>query len=508
MHSERKSYYFLSAGVFLALLLVVKATFKPIGDFGNFYYGSYFMAKGTWGEWVYSPYLFNLAIYKEGLRNFFLSYAAVPPFASIVYLPFTLFGPDAAKLIWNLLSVGVLFTALRQWVHHLNLPSVIYIIFPVILCLPLRNNFYEGQTYCIIFFLLTAGFFFSEQKKYILMSLCWALAIHLKISPAFVAFYLLSRKDIKGIVYLSVAILFMAVASIPLVSLTVWKGYLFDILPRLSAGEINNPYALNYQSFQVMMKQLLVPDALNNPAATFNHTVLYKQVTLYYQLLIFTITMLCCRKDVSAVKQFSLWVTSSFLLSGYGMSYCLLLLGMVWLAELSEQNMRKSFVYAFFTGLIATLSYNMFASAPVVFRFHRFYLLFSLFIFQCKSYVDRKIAWAFISCALVFLIPFQAVNAYGDYVPVNKDAIMIGQLQLQGNTLVYQYFTFRGPQKDSVYLPFQIKQHRWIVEDKSICINDSVSFFLSDEQIGVGFNTLKKVVIAFNPETHDAHSAN
>jgi hypothetical protein len=499
MHSDRYEYHFLSAGILLSLLLAGVAAFKPIGDFGNFYFGSYFMAKGMWGDWMYTPYLFNMAIYKEGMRNFFLNYAAVPPLTSIVYLPFTLVEPETAKLIWNICSVAVLFAAIRQWVQYLKLPAWVYLVFPVVFCISLRNNFYEGQTYCIIFFLLTAGFFFSEQKKYLLMSLCWALAIHLKISPAFVAFYLLSRKDVKGLFYLSSAILVMALTSAPFISVVVWKQFVFDILPRLSAGEINNPYVLNYQSFQVMMKQLLVSDALYNPGALFNQPVLFKQVTLYFQLLVLVGTLLCCQRGISAVKQFSLWVTASFLLSGYGMSYCLILIGIVWLAEISQHDLRKSIVYSLLAGLISTLPYNVLATAPVVLRFHRFYLLLMLLLYQCKALFSRTALFAFAGCALVFLIPFRVVDARGTYVPVHRDAIMIGQLQLHEHMLVYRYFSFYGPKQDTIHLPFELKQTRWIVQDKSVCINDSVCYFLSDERIGVGFNTLKKEVITPTP---------
>jgi hypothetical protein len=42
------------------LALVIHSINKPIGDFGNYYYGSAFLKDGQFGDWVYNPSLFNL----------------------------------------------------------------------------------------------------------------------------------------------------------------------------------------------------------------------------------------------------------------------------------------------------------------------------------------------------------------------------------------------------------------------------------------------------------------
>src|SRR5262245_21921676 len=79
---------FLAAGALFCLL----AWKAPIGDFGNYYFGSRLRWQGTPAAGLYDPCRFNALVRQEpGMQDerFFLNYTPVPPFSLLFYAPFT-----------------------------------------------------------------------------------------------------------------------------------------------------------------------------------------------------------------------------------------------------------------------------------------------------------------------------------------------------------------------------------------------------------------------------------
>lgn len=217
-YDSLKQYFWLIPLITLLAYSINIAIHKPIGDFGNYYYGSKFLAEGNWGTWIYEPAKFNLAIYDLGERNFFLNYTPVPPFSSIIYLPFTLFNASDAKLIWNILnSLLFIFTIYRLQKTH-TVHYLFWCLIPVFFFTPIRNTITEGQSYFLILFLLVEGYLQYSKGRVWLMALLWALSIHLKISPAIVLLFLLFNKDFKASVQLIVASILVLIISIPILS--------------------------------------------------------------------------------------------------------------------------------------------------------------------------------------------------------------------------------------------------------------------------------------------------
>lgn len=475
----------------------------PIGDFGNYYYASEFLLQGRWGTWIYEPASFNLAIYNEGQRHFFLNYTPVPPLSAIIYLPFAALDAITAKMLWNVLNVVLLLFSLHRLQSSFRINNWVLVFIPVLFFTPIRNSIYEGQSYFLLFFLLSEGLVcYLEQKKWIAV-LLWGLSIHLKISPAFVLLFLLFEKDWKSTGKLAGVILGLLLLSLPPLGTATWINYSFHILRRLFNGEINDTYAVNYQSMQVLLKTLFVPDLMHNPNAPFNYPVAYHRLLTAFSMAVYGMAALCSFTKAKTEIKYCTWLICSLLVSGYGNSFSLLLLllPLFCFHEYLLLNKAKTIVTCITLFFISNLPLSWFSDLPVPLQFPRLYLLLSVFIgclFLVKPFLKP---YYFIVLCLVFFLPINSKKYTQNYFLPKEEALLIYDFKLQNDSLHMLYFDYSGPQHKSQALPFHLTKADDFRLDKKVfaeeygnlpkLVNDSIIIYLSDKNRGVGFYTLR-----------------
>ena len=189
---QRFIYFFL---LFNFILLVI--TFHhPIGDFGNYYYGSKFWRQGIDPLKFYqSIHFFNSEIRQYETGIFFENYTPVPPFSLLFYLPFTLLKLSLAKVIFNLLGLFVFCFSLQRLIKVLNVFSPAFYLLPFIFLQPLYSNFHHGQAYLLVAALLFEFYIALQGNKRTTQALIIALLFCLKIFPAFIAIIFLFKKN-------------------------------------------------------------------------------------------------------------------------------------------------------------------------------------------------------------------------------------------------------------------------------------------------------------------------
>lgn len=499
LHQAYQHLFYLPLALLL-IVLIVRAVKVPIGDFGNYYYASKFLLNGTWGTWVYDPASFNLQIYALGQRNFFLNYTPVPPLSAVLYLPFVFFTPPTAKLLWNIITLLLFLWSLWRLSKHVNFDNRLLLLIPVVVFIPIRNNIFEGQSYFLLFFLLAEGFIQYTNKNFMLMALCWAISIHLKVSPAFVLFFLVFQKDLKSMGLLVATVLILTIISMPLIGVDIWKNYVFKLLPRLYVGAINNTYALNYQSFQVMLKTFFVPDLLHNNHAPFNNSLLYAQVLACFKILVYGIGILYAFSVNNHAQKFSIWLVISLLVSGYGNSFSLLLLilPVLFFADKWKFTDHRFIILLGLLLLISNVPISLLMGYVGVFKFARFWLLL-LFFITLVFYSNIKINLYYL---LLLLLPFLLIRSVPhnnqNYLLNKEEAFLIYDFRLTEAAVKINYFDVNGPASKRVpiaivgnktqytYQPTNYGKHAVACK-----LNDSLFVYLSDENRGVGFNTLR-----------------
>lgn len=487
----------------LLVLFTGKSIYAPVGDFGNYYYASGFLLHGKWGTWIYDVASFNLAIYKEGQRNFFLNYTPVPPLSALLYVPFALLNIVYAKLFWNGVNVLLFIVALYRLQRHFKTDPLIMLLIPVAFYTPIRNTIFEGQAYLLLFFLLSEGLIRYLQNQIWHAVFFWAIAIHLKISPAFVLLFLLCEKDWRASLKLLLCGALLLLTSVPLIGMQTWIDYVQQVLPRLYSGEINNTYAVNYQSMQVLLKSIFVPDTMHNSHAWLDNPVWYHRISTAFNIFVYGLALLCSFAKIKPEIKFGIWLLASLLVSGYGNSFSLLLLLLPFMCLLPHLHATKTYValLAMLLFVIANIPLSWFSGFSLPLQFPRLWLLLLLFI-ACVWFAKPAIRVYYLPILLVsFVVPVRTALYEQNYLQQQEEDILIYHFRPVGNAIHLNVFNGSGPQQKQVKLPYEVKkaenvypQH--IVKGREVIpvsylVNDSIIIYLSDKNRGVGFYTLR-----------------
>ncbi len=496
-------FFYLLPLLVVIIYCSVKSVFAPIGDFANYYYGSKFLIEGKSDSWIYNPAQFNLKVYESGLRNFFLNYTPVPPLSVLVYTPFSFFDVHLSKFIFNILSSSLFCCTAIRMIRHLKLPKYLLLAIPVLFFGPIQSNLFQGQGYFIILFLLTEGFLQHEKgNKFIGLSL-WALAIHLKITPAIVLFYLLFQKDFKSATYLFIAIGTYYLVSLPFIGNDDWYAYLFYVVPRIFSGEINNTYALSYQSMQVLLKNLLVPDLMHNPSALFNKPELYAHLLSAYKIIILSIGVYFSISKINTIAKFSIWLIIGILVSGYGTTYGLiiLLLPITVLYNNSPKTVGYLLPIIILSIVIMNVPFYWYSNLTLWAKFFRLYALLALLLINLLIFKPH-IRWYWAILPMIFiLIPKTKSDYPQNYLFRQEEALLIYNFTVIKNGIIINYYDNVGPQTKRIPLDITIssvvypnRNNRFknkFCNHKQAIINDSLSIYLSDKNRGIGFTTLR-----------------
>ncbi|CAN5918694.1 hypothetical protein BH11BAC7_BH11BAC7_08490 [soil metagenome] len=513
--------FFIAAfHVLFLLLLVILGEHAAIGDWGNYYYGSTAFGEGIRTE-IYDPVFFNNYVEAQGAHHFFLSYTQVPPISLLIYFPFTFLKAGIAKLVFTSLTYLFCAFSVTRLFKKLQLDLRWSLLLPVIFLLPLKSNVEPGQSYLLILALLSEGWMAKEQKKYFVAGICFALSIHLKIFPAIVLLWLLFEKDRKtlGATLLAVVVLF--IASLPFIHWETWRMYVIEILPRLAKGEINNAYATSYQSLQVLLKQLFVPDKLHNPNTWVDAPYLYTIGNITWRGIVLVIALLFTfDKKYSSLFRFSFWLLAGILVSGYGSSYGLLQLIFLVIAifSLKEISTLKKATLLVCIGIIANLPVHLFFDLSFPFNFPR--LLILLCLLSLLVFILRPRWNSFSLFSLLFCAPLIFGSGTGndssEYVLKTEPSLLITDFFVRNDSLIYHFRDKNGMHESGVAFNEKIEtaeelkndahtiylERPWYFQDERIenpmLINDKALIYLSDRGRGVGFYTIRKRIAGKN----------
>lgn len=496
--------YLIPTG-FVCLYFVIKTITQPVGDFGNYYYAARFLSEGNWGQWIYDPYQFNKAIFDEGQRQFFLNYTPVPPFSALFYVPFGIFSITTAKVVWNVVNVATLLWALYRLQNLFQCKPVFIALVMVLFALPIRANITEGQSYFLLLALIVEGFVAYQNKTPIWYGLLWAIAVHLKITPLFLGVFLCLKREWKGTLWLGGSIVVLGLISLPWLHVNTWTNYLSNVLPRLYLGEINNTYAVNYQSAQVLLKTLFVPDGLHNPNVWFNNPYAYEWIWQTFKWLLTGLAVVISVSAVSTPRKLAIWLVTSLLISGYGNSFSLILLVfpvLFYVTQFGKADYIRGALFMSALVFILFIPYQWFSAYPILFRFPRLFgLLLLLVVLIKKKDITKQMHLLWLSPVLAYLLASPTIPNRSSYLLTKEVHLLNNKYEIKGGKIEVSFFDFSGPGYYEFALPFKahhIKEvsaeavpHGKHEQIKQVtAVNDSVFIYLSDKNRGVGFYTL------------------
>lgn len=304
---------------------------RPIGDYGNYYYGAQIALNGenVLTE-VYDSRSFNTHVQEAGERNFFLNHCTVTPQTILFYAPFALIpGAALSKSVFGIFSLFVfVFAFIRFASRYFPDPDWKTYLLTIAGLLTVHYNIQLGQSWLLVTALVMLAFLKSEESP-VLSGLFFAIAILLKLSPAFLLLIFISRRQWKPVL---AALLFCALFTVSFGLLfnsgfqTLNEFYTHSLM-RISGGYFSDPYSSSFQSFIVLLRKLMVRDDVLNPSAWWSGG----ERTAQFVNLIFSGTLMffmaaAWNRKTELFTRVRMLLLFLLLTSGYTSSYSLLII--------------------------------------------------------------------------------------------------------------------------------------------------------------------------------------
>ena len=492
----------------------------PPGDFANSYMGAYFQINEGLDADLFDPFTFNRKTSDAGFEGMFLSYNPNPPSAALLFTPFALLPIKESKLLFNCLSALLFLVTLGRLARHLRIETRIVLLFiPLIFFIPIRNQILFGQTYFLLLFLLSEGYLAYQKEKYPLASVLWAIAIFLKIFPAIVILLLISDKNLKASVWLSVTCLVGLILCVAIQGMDMWITYTFQVLPANLKGEITSSYATNYQSANALFRHLFVYNADLNPEPLLSSKLLFHLFDVLFKTFVLGYAVLFAREQQGIIRM-GVLLLAGILISSYGSTYSNLLLLFI-LLPLSARWNAKSLWGLILILLAGNLPVSWFRHFFVLLQFPRLFLLCAVLVIVIMTAQPRLRLMPFVVFLLFFLIPVFAETPVSDksvLLTTDKRHHIMYDYGLKDGHVFYSYWNERGTNTfvtsamASTLAPEGVEllhnqiyfKNRQVTDSpdkklKPMLMNGDTIVYLSDKDSGIGFYNLRIISLAHEP---------
>ncbi len=196
---------------------------------------------------------------KQGVRVE-LEVNAHPPTSVLVTLPLAMLAYRDAVLVWNLVSLGALFTSFWIIGRELAIPFSAWSVFPLVvlllICNPFRQQVLQGQLNLLLLLLLTACWAAQRRNRPGWSGILLGIATAIKLFPGFLFFYFVLRRQWKTLMAGIIALAVLTGLTVSILGVETYKSYGMDVVPRVAVFRTNWVNA----SLPGLWTKLFVPD--------------------------------------------------------------------------------------------------------------------------------------------------------------------------------------------------------------------------------------------------------
>ncbi len=274
--------YFAAWLVFIvfAALILWKGVWPSLqntrGDFANYYTAARLIAEGKPLQNAYRDFVwFQKQIDRYGLEQQLGGFIPHPPPTALVMLPLARFAPLTAKRIWIVLNLALAICCIvllaRITMMHWLPVAIIFLGAGF----GLINNFLFGQMYLLLLATLAAGIYLQQRGHAIAAGIMLGLMIPMKYVGAFFLIYFAWKKEWRLVLAGLCASAAMVLFAIWPEGFEIFRVFFAEVLPRHLQGEIQDPFAIQFQSWNSMLRRMFVYDASLNPQPALPSELLF-----------------------------------------------------------------------------------------------------------------------------------------------------------------------------------------------------------------------------------------
>jgi hypothetical protein len=255
------------------LTTVLPSTNKITHGFAAYYTASHLLLEHRGGPIFYDDKAFQSQVEEITSGQASDIFWANPPTMALLFLPLAAFSVSDARFVWTFLLLillilavtisGLVFfkTPVRKYEFYLS-ASIFFLSTPVAI------NFELGQVYIFLLFLSASALLALRFNLNLLAGFLLALALALKASGLPLLVLLALRGKWGLIMWTFLAFVALTFLSIPLVGVSTWLVYLFNVLPKFMADPVVAVTA--YQTIPGFIRHLFTYDPVWNAMPLVN----------------------------------------------------------------------------------------------------------------------------------------------------------------------------------------------------------------------------------------------
>jgi hypothetical protein len=467
--------------LYMGLHTLPRAWRSLITDFPNYYiaarlahegYDTSRMYEWTWIEREKDHHSIDVRV---------IGLAPITPFSTLVIWPLTGLAPLAAKHVWILTNLLLLFP-LGWFLQSMTGLGYRRIALAFALSVPFYRNLEYGQLYVLLLLLITAACWAYVRGFRALAGGLIAIAAACKIFPILFFVFFLQRRDWRALTWGAITGIAAVAISVAIFGWNVHRTYLYEILPWALHGGGLQPYQAG-ASISGVLHYLFLSEPQWNPHPWHYSPLCYALLLPAVQMLVLAPAILLIRRDdvtqSRILLEWSALLTASLTdlrADAASYNFVLVILPVCVLATLLLRRKRYGWLVALLIaylgiGFPLPIRHTMMGPAILLYLPRlplMFALLFGIYVLLWRDpssvYASRdwtRYAWG---AAMAASVVFSALSIFHLERAVRQEYVYRLPLQTQG-------FLNSGPRSAGTgvrYIAFTIGGYRLITEGKSV----------------------------------------
>jgi hypothetical protein len=255
-------------GMILAIRGIVPAISQVDTDFPNYFTAAKIVANGGDVDRLYDDQWFQ-----EQMRHYQIGrpaegkFSPFPPPTALLMVPLTRLTPLNALRVMTVVSLFCLVGSIILLGRILAWRLIDSSIFILLSGYAVLNALRLGQPYILISACCILGYYARLKGRPFIAGLCFGLFSPIKYFPLVILIYFAFRKEWRVVLGGAIAIVAVALVSIGVMGWKIHQEFLLTVLGNHLTGHLSmqNPFAVSFQSFDTLFRQLFVYDATLNP---------------------------------------------------------------------------------------------------------------------------------------------------------------------------------------------------------------------------------------------------
>jgi Glycosyltransferase family 87 len=265
-------FLFVALTLVLAARGIAPALSKVDTDFPNYFTAAKIVADG--GN---TDRLYDNAWFQDQMRRYQIGNASegefkpFPPPTALLLLPLARLQPLDALRVLTCVSVLCLICSIILLARILSWSLVESTVFVLLSGYAVLGALRLGQPYILVSLSCILGYYARLKGKPLLAGICFGLFTPVKYFPIVFLVYFAFRKEWKVVLGGAAAILMVTAVSVGILGWKIHEDFLSSVLGNhlIAKLDLQNPFAVSYQSFDSLFRRLFIYDATLNPQAPF-----------------------------------------------------------------------------------------------------------------------------------------------------------------------------------------------------------------------------------------------